>query len=76
MAPRSTLELATTHPEAFAALPEGYQADDCLDYYEHWGILFCRPKASQVQALGHWEAFYEPKSKQWRSTQTGKPVTR
>lgn len=75
MAPRSTLELAKTHPDAWEALPNPYREDECLEYFEHWGILFCRPKASEVQALGHWEAFFEPRSKQWRSTSTGKPVS-
>jgi hypothetical protein len=55
----NTLQLAKAHPEAFAALPECYQADDCLLFWQdREGFLYATPKVHQVFALGDWEAVF------------------
>lgn len=54
----NTLELARKHPEAFAALPEAYQADNCLTFDLIGGELYCWPGAGQQEALGVWTMKY------------------
>lgn len=59
----NTRELAQAHPEAFAALPECYQSDDCLHFWEGpggagEGGLYCCPATGQQEVLGKWEAGY------------------
>ena len=52
-------ELEKKFPEAFAALPEPYQADSCLEFgVDDFGILYARPIASQVAHLGNWTAHF------------------
>lgn len=69
----STLEFAQECPAGFAALPEPYQADDCLEFWKvvearyHHGfqlynkdIWFARPMSNQVSALGNFTARWDP----------------
>jgi len=64
----STSQLAEINPEAFAALPESYQADSCLQFFRNSrGSLIAAPLNDQVHALGEWEAFYHTGKKQWVS---------
>lgn len=67
----NTRELAKEHPEAFAALPECYQSDDCLFFWEgpgaleEQGGLYCCPAIGQHEALGRWEAGYNSIRREW-----------
>lgn len=61
----NTLELAKSHPEAFAALPDPYQADDCLVFELEDGKLLAYPKQDQIFALGHWVAYYNTSAQEW-----------
>ena len=55
----NTRELAQEHPKAFEALPECYQADDCLIFWtDHRNLLHCQPKGDQVSILGDWECIF------------------
>jgi hypothetical protein len=52
--------------DAFAALPEAYQADHCLEFYVDCnGGLCCAPLESQVSALGNWESVFDPHKNEW-----------
>jgi len=53
------------HIVAFAALPECYQADNCLIFYWENNRLYAEPKADQGQALGEWRANYNPTTDSW-----------
>src|SRR3972149_2433857 len=58
-------KFASDFSEAFAALPEAYQADSCLEFFVNDGGLLCRPKPDQVFALGRWVSQYDPGKKEW-----------
>jgi hypothetical protein len=60
-----TLELARTHPRAFEALPEPYQADDCLIFYTDGGTLCCIPDMQNEEVLGSWKARYHADVNEW-----------
>lgn len=62
-----TLTLAKNYPDAFNALPEPYQNDDCLEFFIDSGVLYSRPKKGQESILGNWVAeFYSyPDEKEW-----------
>ena len=62
----NTMELCTKNPNAYEALPEAYQGDDCLYFYEDKGMLFCRPAEGQEGALGQWVAKYSESEKCWK----------
>ena len=51
-------ELAVVFPHAYKALPECYQADDCLEFWIEQDILFAKPAPGQEKALGTWRAAY------------------
>lgn len=72
--PFSTLELARRHRKAWEALPECYQADDCLEFYEVAEILFAKPKPEEIPILGDWECFFRPHDGRWVDNETGRPV--
>jgi hypothetical protein len=58
--------LCTHYRDAFAALPEPYQNDNCLDFYvDVNGGLCCTPKIGQEFALGEWEAVYDEDADDW-----------
>lgn len=66
----NTRELAEVYREAFNALPECYQADDCLVFWEEqtWergDFLYCRPSVGQEQALGNWVLEYDFETRDW-----------
>ena len=66
-------ELETKHPDAFGALPECYQVDDCLEFWEQEQglVIFARPKMSELHALGNWCCYYRSCSfslPKWRRT--------
>ncbi len=61
----STIQFGKKYPEAFNALPEPYQADDCLEYQIISGLILCYPKSDQEIALGNWVAFFRPKNRTW-----------
>lgn len=47
-------------PMAFAALPECYQADDCLNFwFDDDCVLRCAPKKDQEFAVGNWTAYFD-----------------
>lgn len=54
----NTLELSKKYPHAFAALPEAYKNDDCLEFEEVVGVLIARPLPSQVPIIGNWQAAF------------------
>lgn len=59
-------ELRHSHPQAYADLPEPYQADDCLVFFiDGDGNLRCCPDENQVHILGDWEAVYNPTEGSW-----------
>jgi len=66
-------QFASDFPEAFATLPEAYQADSCLEFFiddnDVSGVskdrLYCRPKADQEFALGKWVCRYQPIKNEW-----------
>lgn len=63
----STLQFAKEYPVAFAALPEAYQADDCLTYIinNNESAILAQPKQEQEFALGHWTAIYNATVNEW-----------
>ncbi len=55
----STIELQSHCPEAFAALPECYQNDSCLEFMWDDGILFGYPATeNDKSAIGDIEAMF------------------
>lgn len=44
--------------DAYEALPEPYQSDSCLLFWSEDGVLHCRPKDDQIQALGSWVYYF------------------
>ena len=54
----STLQFAKEQPKAFAALPEAYQADDCLEFLFIDNYIVAKPKQDQIPALGSWEVYW------------------
>lgn len=48
----STIEFSKKHPTAFSALPECYQNDNVLDYYETETGLYAQAKPDQIEAIG------------------------
>ncbi len=59
-------QLQLEYPQAFQALPESYQADSCLDFYQDCNYnLCCGPKEDQVSALGEWEAVFDIEKGEW-----------
>lgn len=66
-----TIQLAKDNPKAFAALPEAYQADDCLEFFmgriKRIGRTFimCRPKKDQESILGNWSCMFIPEQQRW-----------
>lgn len=61
----NTRELSAQYPDAFSALPEPYQADDCLYFWFDGGDLYCRPAEGQENVLGNWEAVFWDVEKLW-----------
>jgi hypothetical protein len=61
----NTLQLAHKNPKAFAALPEPYQADSCLTFYNRNGTLYCKPAHGQERILGKWRCQYVAKYDNW-----------
>ncbi len=61
----STLQFAKEYPEAFNALPEPYQADDCLQYLIGDKTIACQPKPDQELALGRFVYRYSAGKKIW-----------
>ena len=59
------LELATQYPHAFQDLPEPYQNDDCLFFWEDGGTLYATPSPDQTSVLGSWQARYDDVGCQW-----------
>ena len=57
--------LSKGFPEAFKALPEPYQNDDCLLFTFKEQKLTAMPREDQTFALGEWEAIYDPSLKSW-----------
>lgn len=53
----NTRELQVRSPAAFAALPEAYQNDDVLYFWEVGNTLCCTPAAGQ-ECLGSWVSEY------------------
>lgn len=60
-------ELMHQFPKAFAALPEAYQADSCLEFFLLDGWLTCGPKEDQEDMLGAWVATYCPDHNTWET---------
>lgn len=59
-------ELVIFHPKAFEALPEPYQSDSCLVFWEDSdGALWCAPTDDQEVVLGKWESIYNPTTRDW-----------
>ena len=54
-------------PDAFAALPEPYQNDNCLSYRRDYDGLYCRPHIDQVFALGRWTLFFNEDTCSWEN---------
>jgi len=64
----NTLQLAKENPKAFTALPEPYQADDCLLFFTgEDNKLHCVPNMENEIVLGCWEAVYEADLHEWVS---------
>lgn len=61
----NTLELAEVYPSAFEALPEPYQADSCLLFWDEDGKVFTRPLDDQEHILGVWKCVFNPETKRW-----------
>ncbi len=62
----TTLELAQKHPEAFAALPEAYQSDDCLLYYIYSdGAISAWAKPGQEGIIGNGGWWWAPGKTTW-----------
>lgn len=61
----NTMELANRYPEAFQALPEPYQADSCLRFWEDDGTLYAEPLEDQVEILGDWRSRFVERMKRW-----------
>ena len=51
-------EVMAQYPEAFAALPEPYQNDSCLEFWTDQGDLFAAPEPGQESALGDWVSMF------------------
>jgi hypothetical protein len=59
-------QLMVEFPQAFAALPEPYQSDSCLDFYQDCNYnLCCSPAEGQSFALGEWEAVFNSDKGEW-----------
>lgn len=54
--------LLTEWKDAYELLPEPYKADSCLFFWSEGGMLFCRPKDDEVQALGSWVCYFNDSS--------------
>lgn len=66
MIPVTQSELEVKFPQAFAALPEPYQADSCLEFYIDCNSnICCAPKADQVNILGNWECMFDAIQREW-----------
>ena len=64
-----TEQLRYTRPQAFAALPEPYQEDDCLMFYiDINGNLNAVPDEDNVAILGDWEMMFDSTSEAWVTT--------
>ena len=61
----STHEFSKAHPDMFAALPEPYQNDSCLRFFQIKDGWCCSPEKDQEFALGVWEAMFNTKTKTW-----------
>lgn len=55
----NTQELSDKFPKEYAALPEPYQNDDCLEFIIDNGVIYCRPDRSQVSVLGNWVSVFD-----------------
>lgn len=62
----NTLELARQYPDAYEALPEPYQNDDCLEFSVKEGKIYCEPAKGQEEWLGSWVAEYSSQSPCWK----------
>lgn len=61
-------ELQRRFPFAYRALPEPYQNDSCLEFYEDInGNLIARAKEDQSAVLGEGEWMWLPLSMTWAS---------
>jgi hypothetical protein len=54
----NTKQLSKRYPMAFKSLPEPYQADDCIEFFEKDGTLYAKPSVGQA-FLGMWVAFFD-----------------
>jgi hypothetical protein len=64
----NTRELEKQYPEAFKALPECYQADDCLEFYVDLdGSLMAIGKPGQEDILGELGWSFNPDTNQWNN---------
>ena len=61
----NTRELEKEYPAAFKALPECYQADDCLEFFIDHDWLMAVPKPGQESVLGELEWWFDSDSNQW-----------
>lgn len=55
----NTKQLSKRYPMAFKSLPEPYQADDCIEFFEKDGTLFAKAGKGQETILGMWVAFFD-----------------
>ncbi len=63
----TTLQFSKAFPEPFAALPEPYQNDSCLDFaVDDQGVVSCYPAKGQEEILGRWTAYYYPHLNNWK----------
>ena len=57
--PLTQKEVAAQYPAAFAALPECYQADSCLQFWLEGTELYSAPKEGEESVLGNWNCFFQ-----------------
>ncbi len=62
----NVLELAEVYPSAFDALPDCYQADSCLLFWDDGDKVFTRPLDDQEDILGVWMNVFDPQLKKWK----------
>lgn len=67
-------ELQERFPSAWAALPEPYQSDHCVEFFLSWTLkgrdavlleICCRPKDEEMDILGDWTAKYDERAREW-----------
>jgi len=71
----NTMDLAAREPEAYDALPEAYQSDDVMIFYYENGVLYGKPRSSEISIVGDWKVSFDPDTKTWvEETLDEKPV--